>query len=52
MGVVRILALPAPVRVGELTTWAVAVWLLLLVLAVGGLLGSYRRFFPTRGVSP
>jgi hypothetical protein len=34
------------------TTWAVPVWVLLLMLAVGGLLGSYRRFFPTRRASP
>jgi hypothetical protein len=36
---------------GMVTTWAVLLWLLLLAAAVGGLLGSYRRFFPPRPAS-
>jgi len=35
-----------------LTTWAAFVWLLLLVAAVGGLLGSFRRFFSTQSAPP
>jgi len=31
---------------GMVTTWAVLLWLVLLLVAVGGLLGTYRRFFP------
>jgi hypothetical protein len=31
---------------GMVTTWAIFVWLLLFMVAVGGLLRSFRRFFP------